>query len=51
MVFFAVDNPKMLSGNWISSTYHAEIAVKLIREQLQILRERIRSNENLCLAA
>ena len=51
MVFFEVDNPKKLSGNWISSTYHAEIAVKLIREQLIVLRERIRSSEKLCLAA
>ena len=49
--FFDIDNPKNLAGNWIISTFHAEEAAMLINVELKSLKERIRFNENLCLAA
>jgi hypothetical protein len=41
--FFEFDNPKMLAGNWISSTYHAEIAASLITKEIHKLKSRIRA--------
>lgn len=49
-VFFVQDNPKGLAGNWIVATHHAEIAAKLINQELLKLKERIRESEGLCLA-
>jgi hypothetical protein len=40
-VFFVQDNPKGLPGNWISSTYHAEIAAQLINKELFTLNKLI----------
>ncbi len=40
--FFESDNPKMLAGNWISSTYQAETAASLIDKEIQKLKSRIR---------
>ncbi|MFD3435331.1 hypothetical protein [Alteromonas macleodii] len=50
-VFFVQDNPEGLAGNWIVATHHAEIAAKLINQELLKLKERIRESEGLCLAA
>ncbi|WP_394222515.1 hypothetical protein [Alteromonas gracilis] len=50
-VFFVKDNPKGLAGNWIVATYHAEIAAKLINQELSKLKERIRESDGHCLAA
>lgn len=40
--FFEMDNPKMLVGNWIASTYHAEDAALLITKEVNKLKSRIR---------
>lgn len=50
-VFFIQDNPKMLAGNWVSSTYYAEIAASLIESEIKKLKDRIRDVETLPLCA
>jgi hypothetical protein len=43
-VFFMVDNPQKLGGNFISATFYAEFASHLISAELTALKKRI-SNE------
>jgi hypothetical protein len=50
-VFFKIDNPKHVAGNWINSTFHAELAADLINAELERLKARIRVSQCLCAAS